>query len=430
MRPDWLNNIPTHWTCVPFGSIFQQIKRKNSKLERDFVLSVVKNRGVVPYSKKGNIGNKVSEDLSGYKLVNKGDFVLNSMNLYMGSVGVSEFDGVTSSAYIVCRPKENICSDYYNYLIQFKGFQEYVGLLGKGIMEIREAVRWTSLKSVFIPLPDFNNQRLIAKFLKDEISLIDSLLEKKDHLVRLLKKRQELFIEEQLNSVDASLNYRLKFVINGIEQGWSPQCHDTRVDGENWGVLKLGAITKGTYIENEHKSLPDTLNPRPSLRVNAGDVLVARASGSPKLVGKAVYVEKVNLNLMMSDKHFRLVPNAMKVRPEYLALVVNSMKCRNQIEDRLSSAEGMARNIPQKVIYDLRCPFPSLQDQDQILNTVHSLQEKMDILVSKTNISINLLNEYRSSMITAAVTGQIDVSNYSGSFTSKGKLNAIKMKED
>ena len=162
MRPDWLQSIPSSWGSAPFGSIFTQSKKKNYRLQRDFVLSVIKDRGVIPYTEKGNVGNKVSDDLSGYKLVDRGDFVLNSMNLYMGSVGVSEYEGVTSTAYIVCKPSGDVFAGYYNYLIQFKGFQEYVGLLGKGIMEIREAVRWTALKSVFVPLPDLPpNERLL-----------------------------------------------------------------------------------------------------------------------------------------------------------------------------------------------------------------------------------------------------------------------------
>ena len=194
VRPDWLSNMPSAWTSVPFGSIFTQSKRKNSRLQRDFVLSVMKDLGVIPYTEKGNVGNKVSDDLSGYKLVDKGDFVLNSMNLYMGSVGVSAYNGVTSTAYIVCKPSENVYAGYYNYLIQFKGFQEYVGLLGKGIMEIREAVRWTALKSVFVPLPDLPTQRRIAGFLDRETARIDRLIEKNDQSINRLREYRSALI--------------------------------------------------------------------------------------------------------------------------------------------------------------------------------------------------------------------------------------------
>ena len=80
IKNSWFEKVPLHWDIVPFGSLFVQRKEKNKGLERNFVLSVIKNVGVIPYTEKGNVGNKVSEDLSGYKIVNKGDFVLNSMN--------------------------------------------------------------------------------------------------------------------------------------------------------------------------------------------------------------------------------------------------------------------------------------------------------------------------------------------------------------
>lgn len=194
IKNSWLEGIPSQWDVAPFGSLFTQRKEKNKSLERNFVLSVMKNIGVIPYTEKGNVGNKVSEDLSGYKVVNKGDFVLNSMNLYMGSVGVSEYDGVTSTAYIVCEPSCNVYAPYYKYLIQCRGFQEYVGLLGKGIMEIREAVRWSALKSVQIPIPPMKEQKKIADFLVSETHRIDQLIEKKQNLIKVLYEKKALII--------------------------------------------------------------------------------------------------------------------------------------------------------------------------------------------------------------------------------------------
>lgn len=275
------------------------------------------------------------------------------------------------------------------------------------------------------PILDQSTQREIADFLDRETARINLLIEKKQKLVKLLGERHAVMFEAKLGAVDRVHIHRLKFAIHQVEQGWSPQCEDTRVEGEKWGVLKLGAITTGTYLEEQHKALPEGIQPIPSLRVKAGDVLVARASGSPRLVGKAAFVETANLNLMLSDKHFRLVPNLKKVLPEYLVTVVNSGKSRSQIEDRLSSAEGMARNIGQNVIYGLRCPFPPLAIQKEILSVLQLCRISTDAIVSKTNSSIERLKEYRTALITAAVTGQIDVTTYTKSGTTDRRLDAI-----
>lgn len=307
---------------------------------------------------------------------------------------------------------------FLHYMTNQKDFWEKGGS-AQPYVKVSETLR----KRFFIP--DLATQRQIADFLDRETARIDLLIEKKQRLVALLGERQEVRVEEELNRVDPAYVHRLKFAIRRIEQGWSPQCEDACVEGEKWGVLKLGAITTGVYREEQHKTLPETIEPIPSLRVQVGDVLVARASGSPKLVGKAAFVETANLNLMLSDKHFRLAPNLRKVLPEYLAIVVNSGKSRSQIEDRLSSAEGMARNIGQSVIYGLRCPFPPLEMQRKILNAVRSSKATTDALVSKTNASIDRLKEYRSALITAAVTGQIDVQSYAKSGTADLQFDTI-----
>lgn len=85
----------------------------------------------------------------------------------------------------------------------------------------------------------------------------------------------------------------------------------------------------------------------------------------------------------------------------------------------------MARNIGQSVIYGLRCAFPPQEMQQKILNAVRSSKAITDTLVSKTNASIDRLKEYRSALITAAVTGQIDVTTYAKSGSPDRRLDAI-----
>jgi type I restriction enzyme S subunit len=322
-RNTWIRNIPLNWQVAPFGSLFTQRKEKNKNIDT-FVLSVVKGKGVIPYSEKGNVGNKVSEDLSGYKKVNKGDFVLNSMNLYMGSVGVSEYDGVTSTAYIVCQPSPDIVPSYYKYIIHCTGFQEYVGLLGKGIMEIREAVRWTSLKSVNIPVPNKETQKEIADFLDRETKKIDKLIDKKKSILRLLKEKSislknsvltkglhksGKLLETKFNFLDAipknwSLE-KLKFSLIYIEQGWSPEAENRIVDENGWGVLKVGCVYDGVFDCYQHKALPPNINPQKKWEVKSGDILMSRGN-SLELVGSVGIVKNTLPNLMISDLIFRL----------------------------------------------------------------------------------------------------------------------------
>lgn len=330
----------------------------------------------------------------------------------------------TSEVHVIRPDTRRIHPKYLLYVLSSEDFRS----AGMASMTGAGGLRRVSEEAVLNYRPhvtDLTTQKAIADFLDRETARIDQLIERKQRLVAALGERDGVLVEEQLNGVDVSHIHRLKFVIRRIQQGWSPQCEDAPVEGEKWGVLKLGAITTGVYLERHHKALPQNIEPVPSLRVQVGDVLVARASGSPKLVGKAAFVESANLNLMLSDKHFRLVPDPKKVLPEYLALVVNSNKSRTQIEDRLSSSEGMARNIGQNVIYGLRCPFPPLEIQREILSAVHSSRMNTKAIILKTNASTDRLREFRSALITAAVTGQIDVVAWSKRGQAGRQLHAI-----
>lgn len=440
MRPDWLENTPTSWSSVPFGSIFTQSKRKNSRLQRDFVLSVMKDRGVIPYTEKGNVGNKVSDDLSGYKLVDKGDFVLNSMNLYMGSVGVSDYDGVTSTAYIVCKPSENVHADYYNYLIQFKGFQEYVGLLGTGIMEIREAVRWTALKSVFVPLPDLKAQRQIADFLDRETARIDLLIEKKQRLVALLGEKLDRTIRACISGEADYLNEDQRFATGigylptapkhwSVEKiGWRYQIQlgkmldSAKQTGENlrrylrvadvqWGKINTGDLPEMDFSPSDRKRF---LLQHGDLLVNEGGSYVGRSAVWRSDEQEVYYQKALHRVRPRSIKRdsAEFLYYLMWFATKYGVFIAGG----NQTTIDHLTAEAFGR---------YRFAFPTLDEQKQIGERLKFEEARNDELSTKITASINRLKEYRSALITAAVTGQIDVTAYAKSGTLDRRLDAI-----
>ena len=435
MKPDWLGNMPSSWSSVPFGSVFTQSKRKNSMLQRDFVLSVIKDRGVIPYTEKGNVGNKVSDDLSGYKLVDKGDFVLNSMNLYMGSVGVSDYDGVTSTAYIVCKPSENVYAGYYNYLIQFKGFQEYVGLLGKGIMEIREAVRWTALKSVFVPLPDLETQRQIADFLDRETARIDLLIEKKQRLVALL----ETHLEEALHAAvlggasverEAGANW-----LKDLPNGWklTPLKHFVSVLGgatpskdrdDYWNGDIPWVSPKDMKVD-----LIQTVTDHVSEAAIRGSALSLIPKGAVLIVVRGMilarYVPVCQLGCIgtINQDMKALIPDPKYVSSEYLQLMLKGFS--PVLTSFVEEAAHGTKKLRSDQLFNMKFPLPSKEIQTGITGRLKKQQEQSLSIREKTLTSIDGLKEYRAALITAAVTGQIDVASHSRSGATERTLDTL-----
>lgn len=414
MKPDWLKETPASWEKVPFGSIFTQSKRKNTGLQRDFVLSVMKDRGVIPYTEKGNVGNKVSEDLTGYKLVDKGDFVLNSMNLYMGSVGVSAYDGVTSTAYIVCKPSKSVYAGYYSYLIQFRGFQEFVGFLGKGIMEIREAVRWTSLKSVVVPLPDLPTQRAIADFLDRETARIDTLIEKKQRLVELLGEKFFSFLESKtfLGSIPSRELMPFRWVCRIAEGQVDPT-------SEIWRERTLIAPN---HIESKTGRLLATETAEEQGAISgkyaysAGTVLYSKIRPA---LAKACIAPEAG---MCSADMYPIIPDR-RLRPEYLLMQLLSSRFTEWAT--LESMRVAMPKINRETLGGFRLRVPNLTVQDAFIQEYIVARKKFEAISDAAAKSIDRLKEYRSALITSAVTGQIDVTKWTNAETTDRQLDAI-----
>ena len=422
----WIAQIPENWRIVPFGSLFTQRKEKNKSLSRDFVLSVMKGKGVIPYTEKGNIGNKVSEDLSGYKIVNKGDFVLNSMNLYMGSVGVSEYDGVTSAAYIVCQPSPGvISSSYYKYIIHCAGFQEYVGLLGKGIMEIREAVRWTALKSVNIPVPDEQTQKEIADFLDRETTRIDQLIEKKETLNGLLVEREKSLITNCLTrGTDASTPLKDSGIdwIGDIPEHWevyplkqliwyqegpgilAKDFHEEgvpliRIKGISGKIVSLIGCN---YLDPE--KVQQTWK---HFRVEEGDLLI---SASATRGGTASEVTSETTGAIPYTGIIRIKPRKNGYCKPIIPYFMLSGLFDTQID--LLSAGSTIQHFGPSHLGRMKALLPPIDEQQKIAKYLDTAVGEIRSLREKNIDSIGLLKDFRTSLITEAVTGQLDIKKW------------------
>lgn len=147
-------------------------------------------------------------------------------------------------------------------------------------------------------------------------------------------------------------------VVADLENGWSPQCLSTPAGADQWGVLKLGAVSFGEYDETENKALPSPLQPIPALEIQIGDVLISRAN-VPRLVGACTHVRVTRRHLMLCDKIFRVVfLKSSGVLPEFLAEVLKAPSVRQQIESSATGTSPTMRNISKPALLELTFPLP------------------------------------------------------------------------
>lgn len=120
----WIGKIPEDWKVVRLKQLLSERNESNNPLKTEFILSLTNDRGVIPYSEKGAVGNNSKEDLTGYKLAYPNDIVLNSMNVIIGSVGLSQYYGAVSPVYYMLYPR-NKKDDvrFYNYIFSQKYFK-------------------------------------------------------------------------------------------------------------------------------------------------------------------------------------------------------------------------------------------------------------------------------------------------------------------
>lgn len=196
---EWIGDIPSHWEVKRLKELFKERKEKNIKndtFKTDNVLSVLKDVGVVLYSEKGNVGNKMSDDITGYKIVKPGDLVLNKMNVTIGSLGISKYYGALSIVYLVLKGINTINAMYYQYVFRSRKWQRYLKTMSNGIMDIRESVDMTLFNGQLLLAPPLQEQNAIALYLDQETSKLDQKLELLRKKVELLKEYKQSLIYE------------------------------------------------------------------------------------------------------------------------------------------------------------------------------------------------------------------------------------------
>jgi len=341
-----------------------------------------------------------------------------------------ELSGVLCGYHLaILRPLPHVAGRFLLYALQSQPLAAQTEVAASGVT--RFSLSTGALADLTLPVPDRAEQRTIADFLDRETEKIDALIAKKQRLIELLQEKRTALISRAVTKgldpdvpmKDSGIEWLgeipvrwialpLRRGLLGVEQGWSPECGTRPADDQEWGVLKAGCVNHGEFAPGQNKALPSNLTPRAQLEVRAGDVLMSRASGSAELVGSVAYISECRGRLMLSDKVFRLLVDSRRADAKFVALALNSRETRAQIESVLSGSVGLARNIGQPTVRELALCFPPLDEQRDIVRVLEAKELSTRMIVSKADDVLERLREYRSALITAAVTGQIDVRTY------------------
>ncbi len=404
----WLSVLPKSWDVVPAKAAFAERRKPNRP--DDVHLTPSQIHGVLPQTEyMAKTGNSVVQNIQGQdnmKHVEPDDFIIH-LRSFQGGIERSTYSGKVSTAYTVLEPRDRVIPDYFRWVLKSNG---YIQELRTTTNQLRDgqSIKFGDFAKVPLPLPPCSEQRAIADYLDRETARIDTLIGEQQRLVEMLRERRRAVVEEAV-SIVATSGARLKHIIRSVRQGWSPQCYSWPADGvETWAVLKTGAANGGRFRPMENKELPEDEIPRPDIVVTRGDLIVSRAN-TRELVGSAAMVEGDFPRLMLCDKLYAFSLDESRADSRFVAAVLGSRRWRDLIELEATGASHSMLNISQSDIGNLPMPLPPVDEQRRIVAYLDSETAKIDQLIAETERFIELARERRSALITAAVTGQIDV---------------------
>lgn len=374
----WIKKIPSHWNIEKINALFSERKEKNLGSHEKFILSVMKDKGVIPYTEKGNVGNKASEKIENYKLVYPNDIVLNCMNMMIGSLGKSEYKGVLSQVYYVLKLINSKCDiDYLSYSFKNKIFYESLRVLGKGILDHRLRVPMETLKYELLPVPNYSEQRQIVKYLDWKIGEIDKL------------------IQIEKNKIEELEMYKLK-EFNNI--------YKNLVNYKKIPLKRVGKIYSGKEIEDETKEgIPVYGSGKNIFKYTTKELLNGEyiIFGRKGTIGKPY---KLSGKFWIVDTAYAIKNNDL-VLLDYLYYLLRIFNW----EDFLTNT--VKPSIVANQILQVKMRIPSIEIQEKIVKNIYSLEEKLENTIKLSNKKISLLIELKNALISEVATGQIDVRN-------------------
>jgi len=416
----WVGDIPDGWSTTKLRYLALLKSGENitsDELEDGGEFPVFGGNGIRGYSSRfTHVGN--------YVLIGRQGALCGNINYADGHFWASEHA-------IVISPLVQFPTFWLGELLRVMNLNQY------SISAAQPGLAVQMIGGLKIPVPPFPDQVAIARFLEVQTGKIDHLVAKKQELIERLREKRSALISrtiirglppiaaraaelpenpplkpssvDWLGDVPAHWEVkRLKFALSKVEQGWSPQCDNAPAGEGEWGVLKAGAVNGSEFDPRENKRLPDDEIPLRELEIKTGDFLISRAN-TRELVGSAALVKQVQPRLLLCDKLYRLTIRTNTMNPEFLLRFMRSEPGHYEFERDASGSSASMQNIGQQSVRNLWVPFPPLPEQVAIAAYLDVETAKIDKLVAKVERAIERLQEYRTAIVTAAVTGKIDV---------------------
>lgn len=378
------------------------------------LLSVSITRGVQRRDAEDTATRAAAEDLSNYKIGRAGDLVINRMRAFQGALGIAPEDGVVSPDYSVLRVSPLVEHRWLNYYLTSTSTVSEMASLVRGIGGTEAGnvrtprLNVSDLHSMRIELESLDEQRAIADYLDRETARIDTLIEEQRRLVEMLLERRDSVWSQAFESASrCGSTVQVRHVLESIVDGpFGSSLTSAHYSADGARVIRLGNIGPNEFRDTDAAYIPlDYAQKLNAHAVASGDVVIAGLGDDKLPLGRATVVPDIGPAIVKADC-FRARPTA-DVTSAYLAWALSAPETRSQI--MLLSRGATRARLNTTTVRQVEIPVPDIATQETLLTQWEGDAKKIDTLIAETERFIELSRERRSALITAAVTGQIDV---------------------
>ncbi|GJL65403.1 MAG: type I restriction-modification protein subunit S [Nitrospirales bacterium] len=427
----WLGDIPNDWDIFNGKRLFKN--RRELSLSTDEQLAASQKYGVVPQYLMMELNeSKVMLALKGtssFRHVEKDDFVI-SLRSFEGGIEHSHYVGCVSPAYTVLSPTKDIAPSFYRYLLKSK---PYIAALQSTTDSLRDgkSITFEQFGAIPLVLPKVGEQNKIASFLDYETAKIDTLIEKQQQLIKLLKEKRQAVISqavtkglnpnapmrdsgiEWLGEVPAHWKVKpLKFLISdrkgAVKAGpFGSHLKNSDMEGSDIKVVAQKNVISRDFDIGESMISSDKYRELEGFTIFKDDILVSTRG----TIGRTAIYDR-DSPAILHPCLIRLQVNPILVYPEFIALLIQESGYAMEQILVNSNATTIEVIYSENLINTMICLPPSLPEQKEVLNLIAVRKSYFDSLISKAESAIELMQERRTALISAAVTGKIDVRNW------------------
>jgi type I restriction enzyme S subunit len=418
---EWLGEVPEGWEVKRFKNLLRE-REERSQTGDELLLSVSAYTGVTPRAENIDDGEFLSraESLEGYKVCYPNDLVMNIMLAWNRAQGISRHHGIVSPAYAVFACGADIRPAYLDYLVRSNEYCLYFKAHSAGVIDSRLRLYPEVFGALTCLLPPLPEQRAIAGFLDREVVKLDALVAEQRRLIALLaEKRQAVISHAVTRGLDPNVPLKPSGIdwLGDIPEGWevvriknvarmeSGHTPDKQVpaywDGGDISWVSLndtGYLKDHEYISETAYSVTQAGIDNSSARLLPAGVVVFSRDAT---IGRCAITTKE----MAVSQHFIAWVCGPRISNQFLLYCLRAMQ--QELERMTFGATLKTIGMPD--IRKLSIALPPLDKQHEIVRRVREQVTEIDQALDAAQSAISLLQERRAALISAAVTGKIDV---------------------